>query len=92
MISAAVVAFSASAQPQYNGVSYLMNGTVDVSADFNELGNVLFLAERLDDFDVETAEGKVIWQRNRLVPRQAFNTNIRQPDRLQCWTSRHRHM
>lgn len=83
MISAAVVAFSASAQPQYNGVSYLMNGTVDVSADFNELGNVLFLAERLDDFDVETAEGKVIWQRNRLVPRQAFNTNIRQPDRLQ---------
>lgn len=78
-----LAAISAAAQPQYNGVSYLMNGTVDVSADFNELGNVLFLAERLEDFDVETAEGNVVWQRNRLVPRQAFNTNIRQPDRLE---------
>ena len=71
------------AQPQTsNGVTYLMNEAVDVSQDFRELGNILFLADHLESFDVATGEGLVNWQRHQLVPRQAFNTNLRQPQRL----------
>lgn len=71
------------AQPQTsNGVTYLMNEAVDVSQDFRELGNTLFLADHLESFDVATGEGLVNWQRNQLVPRQAFNTNLRQPQRM----------
>lgn len=74
---------AAYAQPQTsNGVTYLMNEAVDVSQDFRELGNTLFLADHLESFDVATGEGLVNWQRNQLVPRQAFNTNLRQPQRM----------
>ena len=71
------------AQPQTNnGVTYLMNEAVDVSQDFRELGNTLFIADHLESFDVATGEGLVNWSRQQLVPRQAFNTNLRQPMRL----------
>lgn len=74
---------AAYAQPQTsNGVTYLMNEAVDVSQDFRELGNILFLADHLESFDVATGEGLVNWSRHQLVPRQAFNTNLRQPQRI----------
>ena len=65
-----------SAQPQITGgTPYLLNQAVDVSADFLDPSNTLFLAESLTSFDASKGEGAVRWRRGKLVPRQAFNTN-----------------
>lgn len=71
------------AQPvTVNPNAYLMNQAVDVSADFADMSNTFFFAERLGDFDPATGVGKVVWKRYHLTPRQAFNTNGRQPQPL----------
>ena len=63
-------------QPQYNqGSLYLMNQSLDMSADFHDMSNTLFFADHLDSFDAKSGEGMLNWKRGRLVPRQAFNTN-----------------
>ena len=79
----AVSASVAIAQPAtVNPTAYLMNQAVDVSSDFQEISNTYFFADRLAGFDAATGQGKVIWRRYRLTPRQAFNTNGRQPAQL----------
>lgn len=71
-------------QPQYNqGSLYLMNQSLDMSADFHDMSNTLFFADHLDSFDAKSGEGMLNWKRGRLVPRQAFNTNCSQPQKLQ---------
>lgn len=71
------------AQPAtVNPTAYLMNQAVDVSSDFQEISNTYFFADRLSGFDASTGQGKVMWRRYRLTPRQAFNTNGRQPAQL----------
>ena len=65
------------------GVSYLMNQPKDMSADFSDLSNTYFFADSLSDFNTQKAEGKVKWNRYRIAPRQAFNTNGFWPQRLQ---------
>ena len=65
------------------GVSYLMNQPKDMSTDFSDLANTYFFADSLSDFNVQKAEGKVKWNRYRIAPRQAFNTNGFWPQRLQ---------
>ena len=71
---------TAQSQPEHNaGTKYLMNETLDVSENFRDIGNTLFFADRLGDFDTVEGEGTVIWRRSELVPRQAFNTNLPQP-------------
>ena len=65
------------------GISYLMNQPKDMSADFSDLSNTYFFADSLADFNAVKAEGKVKWNRYRIAPRQAFNTNGFWPQRLQ---------
>lgn len=79
----ALVFTVAIAQPAtVNPTAYLMNQAVDVSSDFQEISNTFFFADRLSGFDASTGQGKVMWRRYRLTPRQAFNTNGRQPAQL----------
>ena len=79
----AVIVSAAIAQPAtVNPTAYLMNQAVDVSSDFQEISNTYFFADRLAGFDAATGQGKVMWRRYRLTPRQAFNTNGRQPAQL----------
>lgn len=61
----------------------LMNQPIDMTADFNDVSNTYFLADSLARFDTSTGRGAVRWQRCRLAPRQAFNTNGLWPVRLQ---------
>lgn len=71
------------AQPAVtDGTSYLMNQPIDMSADFRDLGNTLFFADHLQSFDLKSGEGLVNWKRGRLTPRQAFNTNGAQPQKM----------
>ena len=65
------------------GICYLMNQPKDMSADFSDLSNTYFFADSLADFNAAKAEGKVKWNRYRIAPRQAFNTNGFWPQRLQ---------
>lgn len=81
--AAFLVNAAAQSQPESNaGIHYLMNETVDVSEDFRDFGNTLFFADQLGDFNPAEGEGTVIWKRSTLVPRQAFNTNLPQPQTL----------
>lgn len=74
---------NSSAQPQVNnGASYLMNQAMDMSADFQDLSNTMFFADRLESFDANSGEGLVNWKRGQLTPRQAFNTNCAQPRKM----------
>ena len=58
-----------------NNHPYLLSLPKDMSADFNDLSNTYFLADSLSQFDIQTGKGKILWKRNQLMPRQAFNTN-----------------
>ena len=58
-----------------NNRPYLLSMTKDIGADFNDMSNTYFLADSLASFDVNTGEGKILWKRHQLMPRQAFNTN-----------------
>ena len=46
---------------------------VDISSDFLNLDNFFFLADKVTDFDQETASGKLRWQRSRLSIDMSFN-------------------
>ncbi len=51
----------------------LLNHPVDVSRDFSNMENTLFLPEKLSAFDPSKAEGKVLWGRYAYKVRTAFN-------------------
>jgi alpha-D-xyloside xylohydrolase len=51
----------------------LLSDPVDISGDFREYSNTYFLADRLAGFDPVKGEGSVLWRRNELVPRIAFD-------------------
>ena len=71
------------AQPQTNaGAPYLLNQPQDCAQDFSDLSNIYFFADSLADFDVAAGKGKIQWDRYRLAPRQAFNSNVIWPQRL----------
>ena len=57
------------------GASYLLSQSVDVSRDFLDFTNTYFFADSLASFDTATGEGKILWKRQQLMPRQAFNAN-----------------
>jgi alpha-D-xyloside xylohydrolase len=46
---------------------------VDIGSDFHEFSNTYFLADRLAAIDPVKGEGSVLWRRNELVPRIAFD-------------------
>ncbi len=51
----------------------LLNEPIDVSADFSEPRNTFFVAKKLTEFDPQTGEGKITWQRSRLANHFSFN-------------------
>ncbi|MEI9971300.1 MAG: TIM-barrel domain-containing protein [Ignavibacteriota bacterium] len=51
----------------------LLSDPVDISADFHDFTNTYFLADRLSGFDPATGSGSILWLRNQLYPRIAFN-------------------
>jgi alpha-D-xyloside xylohydrolase len=55
------------------GNPYMMNQVKDISVDFGDFTNTFFFADRLLDFNPETAQGKIEWKRTTLYTRQAFN-------------------
>ena len=65
------------------GISYLLNQPKDMSTDFCDLANTYFFADSLAAWDAAAAQGLVQWDRYRLAPRQAFNTNGYWPQRLE---------
>ena len=83
-VGALVCITTASGQIQTNaGVQYLQCMQKDVSTDFYDLSNTYFLADSLVSFDMAKGEGRVLWKRYRLSPRQAFNLNGYWPVRMQ---------
>jgi alpha-D-xyloside xylohydrolase len=51
----------------------LLSDLVDISRDFRDYANTYFLADHLAAFDPNTHTGTLVWQRNQLVPRIAFD-------------------
>ncbi len=51
----------------------LLSDLVDVSSDFRDYTNGYFLADHLAAFDPAKATGTLVWQRNQLSPRIAFD-------------------
>ncbi len=51
----------------------LLNEAVDVSGDFREFANTLFLADKLGAFDPGTGSGTIQYQRSAWATAQAFN-------------------
>lgn len=54
----------------------LLNDPVDVSADFQDFANTLFLADKLVSFDAATASGKLSYKRSVLVTKHAFDNTL----------------
>lgn len=57
------------------GNAYLLDQSVDVSRDFSDFTNTYFFVDSLTSFDIKTGRGTVVWRRQQLMPRQAFNAN-----------------
>lgn len=57
------------------GNAYLLDQSVDVSRDFSDFTNTYFFVDSLTSFDIKTGKGFVVWKRQQLMPRQAFNAN-----------------
>jgi alpha-D-xyloside xylohydrolase len=51
----------------------LLSDLVDISSDFRDYTSGYFLADHLAAFDPATATGTLVWQRNQLSPRIAFD-------------------
>jgi alpha-D-xyloside xylohydrolase len=51
----------------------LLSDLVDISRDFRDYTNTYFLADHLAAFDPNTRTGTLVWQRNQLAPRIAFD-------------------
>lgn len=57
------------------GNAYLLDQSIDVSRDFSDFTNTYFFVDSLTSFDTKTGRGTVVWKRQQLMPRQAFNAN-----------------
>lgn len=57
------------------GNAYLLDQSIDVSRDFSDFTNTYFFVDSLTSFDIKTGKGTVVWKRQQLMPRQAFNAN-----------------
>jgi len=70
---ALLVAASMSIAALANQPPGLLNDVVDVSPDFHDYTSTYFLADSLAAFDPVTGNGSLVWRRNQLYPRTAFN-------------------
>ena len=57
------------------GNAYLLDQSIDVSRDFSDFTNTYFFVDSLTSFNTKTGKGTVVWKRQQLMPRQAFNAN-----------------
>ena len=72
----ATASLTASAQQKTNaGLAYLLSQTKDMSQDFLDFSNTYFFADSLVSMDTATGKGVIQWNRQQLMPRQAFNAN-----------------
>jgi alpha-D-xyloside xylohydrolase len=80
----AVIATLTSAFPPLSAApAPLLNDPVDVSADFQNFANTLFLADKLASFDPATASGKLTFQRSVLVTKHAFDNTLSGPKNVE---------
>ena len=70
------LATAASLQPSLAEPGRLLNDPVDVSPDFRELENTVFVADKLASFDPGKGTGTIAWQRSTWQPQQAFNNTL----------------
>jgi alpha-D-xyloside xylohydrolase len=63
-------------QPLPAAPAPLLNDPVDISADFQNFANTLFLADKLASFDPASASGKLTFQRSVLVTKHAFDNTL----------------
>lgn len=61
----------------------LLNDPVDISADFQNFANTLFLADKLASFDPATASGKLTFQRAVFVTKHAFDNTLSGPKNVE---------
>jgi len=54
----------------------LLNDPVDISPDFRDFSDSYYLANRLAEFNPQTASGKINYQRANYVTRQAFDNML----------------
>jgi alpha-D-xyloside xylohydrolase len=54
----------------------LLNEPIDVSADFRDLSDTYYLADKLAEFDPVTHSGRISYQRSQYFTRQAFNNML----------------
>ena len=51
----------------------MLNSPIDVSTEFYKLENTYFMAETVNDFDVQTGKGTISFQRMSRKERISFN-------------------
>jgi len=51
----------------------LLNEPIDVSSDFRDFTSTYYLADRLTEFDPNTAAGKIVYRRYEYATNEAFN-------------------
>lgn len=54
----------------------LQNEPIDISSDFRNFQNTYYLADRLSDFNPETGQGNIIYERYEYTTRMAFNNML----------------
>ncbi len=54
----------------------ILNEPLDISEDFRSFRNTYYFADRLVDFDPETATGKIVYERHNYETRKAFSNMV----------------
>ena len=73
---ASVLILASGSQPLPAAPAPLLNDPVDISLDFQNFANTLFLADKLVSFDAATASGKLSYKRSVLVTKHAFDNTL----------------
>lgn len=80
---ALVTTLASGSHPIAAAPSPLLNDPVDISADFQNFANTLFLADKLTSFDATSATGKLSYQRSALVTKHAFDNTLSGPKNVE---------
>jgi alpha-D-xyloside xylohydrolase len=73
---ASILTLAGAGQPLCAAPAPLLNDPVDISPDFQDFANTLFLADKLVSFDAATATGKLSYKRSALVTKHAFDNTL----------------
>jgi alpha-D-xyloside xylohydrolase len=75
LLTLVVIVCALPVSAQLQGMN-LLNEPVDISEDFRSFHNTYYFADRLVDFDPETATGKIVYERHNYETRKAFNNML----------------